>query len=377
MIPLFRPCYSEEEIEAVAETLRSGWVGLGPKTAQFEKEFAKYIDSPYSVALNSGTAALHLALLSLNLKRGDEVIVSPITFVSTAHVIEYVGAKPVFADVEPDTLNIDPGEVERKITPRTKVILPTHYGGHPCDLDSLSNCARGRGITIVEDAAHACGAKYKGKKIGGISPLTCFSFHAVKNLATGEGGAVCYRAPELDKYFREMRWLGINKDTWDRTESGQVYAWKYDVSRLGFKYHMSDIAAAIGLVQLRKLERNNERRRSIAERYSRELKELDWLETPVEREYAKSSWHIYKICVRNLPMRDALIEHLKLKQISPGVHYYPLNLYPYYAKSQQETPVASRIWERILSLPMFPDLTEEQQAHTIQAIRSFPSNRYS
>jgi perosamine synthetase len=140
---------------------------------------------------------------------------------------------------------------------------------------------------------------------------------------------------------------------------------------------MSDIAAAIGLVQLRKLERNNERRRSIAERYSRELKELDWLETPVEREYAKSSWHIYKICVRNLPMRDALIEHLKLKQISPGVHYYPLNLYPYYAKSQQETPVASRIWERILSLPMFPDLTEEQQAHTIQAIRSFPSDRYS
>ncbi len=376
MIPLFKPSYSEEEVQAVAETLRSGWVGLGPKTAQFEQEFARYVNSSYSVALNSGTAALHLALLSLNLKRGDEVIVSPITFVSTAHVVEYVGATPVFVDVEPDTLNMNPGDVARKITPRTKVILPTHYGGHPCDLEALSNCARGREITIVEDAAHACGAQYKGKKIGSISPLTCFSFHAVKNLATGEGGAISYRDSQLDQYFREMRWLGINKGTWDRTGSGDVYAWRYDVSRLGFKYHMHDISAAIGLVQLRKLERNNERRRSIAERYSKELKELDWLEVPVERDYGKSSWHIYKICVRNAAMRDALIAHLKLKQISPGVHYYPLNLYPYYAKSKQETPIASRIWERILSLPMFPDLTEEQQTYTIEALKSFPAHKY-
>jgi perosamine synthetase len=374
LIPLFKPSYSEEEVEAVAETLRSGWVGLGPKTAQFEKEFANYLNSPYSVGLNSGTAALHLALLSRNLKRGDEVIVSPITFVSTAHVIEYVGATPVFADVEPDTLNMDPRDVERKITSRTKVILPTHYGGHPCDLDALSKSSRG--VTIVEDAAHACGAQYKGKKIGSISPLTCFSFHAVKNLATGEGGAISYRDPELDKYFREMRWLGINKDTWNRTASGEVYAWRYDVDRLGYKCHMHDITAAIGLVQLRKLERNNERRRSIAERYSRDLKDLDWLQPPVEKEYARSSWHIYKISVRNLAMRDSLIEHLKLKQISPGVHYYPLNLYPYYAKSKQETPVASQIWERILSLPMFPDLTEEQQTYTIEALKSFPAHRY-
>jgi len=376
MIPLFRPSYSNEEAEAVAETLRSGWVGLGPKTAQFEREFSQYVNSPYCVALNSGTAALHLALISLDLKRGDEVIVTPITFVSTVHVIEYVGATPVFADVEPDTLNIDPDDVKRKITSRTRAILPVHYGGHPCDMDALSKVSQDRGITIVEDAAHACGAEYKGKKIGTLSPLTCFSFHAVKNLATGEGGAITYREPERNKYFREMRWMGISKDTWDRTQTGEVYAWKYNVTRLGFKYHMHDISAAIGLVQLHKLDKNNERRHSIAAKYSRELKDLDWIELPVEKSYARSSWHIYKISVRNLAMRDALIEHLKRKEISPGVHYYPINLYPYYAQSKQETPVASQTWKRILSIPMFPDLTEEQQDYVIEAIKSFPAGKY-
>ena len=376
MIPLFRPSYDNEEAKAVAEVLESGWVGLGPKTSQFEKEFAQYVRSPYCVALNSGTAALHLALVALNLRPGDEVIVTPITFVSTVHVIEYVGATPVFADVEPDTLNIDPSDVERKISSRTKAILPMHYGGHPCDMDALSKCAEDRGIKIVEDAAHACGAQYKGRKIGSLSPLTCFSFHAVKNLATGEGGAITYIESDLDRYFREMRWLGISRDTWDRTQTGETYAWKYNVNRLGFKYHMHDISAAIGLVQLHKLDKNNERRRSIASKYTRELRDLDWVELPVEKSYAKSSWHIYKISVRNLAMRDALIDHLKRKGISPGVHYYPINLYPYYAKSKQITPVALRVWERILSIPMFPDLTEVQQDCVIEAIRSFPAEKY-
>ncbi|MGA2237731.1 MAG: DegT/DnrJ/EryC1/StrS aminotransferase family protein [Candidatus Bathyarchaeia archaeon] len=376
MIPLFRPSYDNEEVEAVAEALRSGWVGLGPRTAQFEKEFAQYLGSPYCVALNSGTAALHLALLSLNLSKGDEVIVTPITFVSTAHVIRYVGATPVFADVELDTLNIDPKDIDRKISDRTKAILVVHYGGHPCDMDVISKSAKNHGITVIEDAAHACGAEYKGRKVGTISPLTCFSFHAVKNLATGEGGAITFQESKLDPYFREMRWMGISKDTWDRTSKGEVYAWKYTVNRLGFKYHMHDISAAIGLVQLHKLDKNNDRRRAIAAKYSRELKDLDWIEVPVEKSYAKSSWHIYRITLPNLKMRDALIGHLKQKDISPGVHYYPINLYPYYDQSKHTTPVASQVWERILSIPMFPDLTEQQQDYIIQAIKSFPANKY-
>jgi perosamine synthetase len=376
LIPLFRPSYDHQEAEAVAEVLRSGWVGLGPKTGQFEKEFAGYIGSPYCVALNSGTAALHLAMLSLDLKQGDEVIVTPITFVSTVHVIEYVGAKPVFADVEPDTLNIDLKDIDDKISERTKAILVVHYGGHPCDMDPILDCAHKHGISVVEDAAHACGATYKGKKIGTISPLTCFSFHAVKNLATGEGGAITFQEPRLDRYFREMRWMGITKDTWDRTLKGETYAWKYSVNRLGFKCHMHDISAAIGLVQLQKLEKNNQRRREIAERYSRELEDLSWIELPVEKPYARSSWHIYKITVPSLTIRDALIDHLKKNGISPGVHYYPANLYPYYEGSNGAVPVASRIWERILSIPMFPDLTAEEQGKVIQAIKSFPIAKY-
>ena len=377
MIPLFRPSYDDEEANAVAEVLRSGWVGLGPKTSQFEKEFAEYLGSPYCVALNSGTAALHLAMLSLNLKQGDEVIVTPITFVSTVHVIKYVGATPVFADVEPDTLNIDPEDVAKKTTDQTKAIIVVHYGGHPCDMDPILKTASKHEVAVVEDAAHACGAIYKGRKIGTISPLTCFSFHAVKNLAAGEGGAITYREPSLDHYFREMRWMGITKDTWDRTLKGETYAWKYNVDQLGFKYHMHDISAAIALVQLRKLERNNERRRQIVTKYNRELADLDWVQLPVERNYAKSAWHIYKITVPNLGVRDALIDHLKHNGISPGVHYFPINLYPYYADTKSDVPVASAIWERIISLPMFPDLTADQQDAVIEAIKSFPISRYS
>jgi len=377
LIPLFKPSFDDQEAAAVAEVLRSGWVGLGPKTAEFEKEFAKYIGSPHCVALNSGTAALHLAMLSLNLRQGDEVVVSPITFVSTAHVIKYLGATPVFADVEADTLNIDYEDVEKKISERTKAILVVHYGGHPCDMDPISECAAKHGLSVVEDAAHACGATYKGRRIGTISPLTCFSFHAVKNLAAGEGGAITFQEPTLDRYFREMRWMGITKDTWDRTLEGETYAWKYSVNRLGFKCHMHDISAAIALVQLHKLERNNERRREIAARYSRELRDLEWIDLPVEKSYARSAWHIYKITVPSLKIRDALIAHLKRNNISPGVHYFPINLHPYYAAAKSKVPVASAIWERILSLPMFPDLTAEQQETIMEAIKTFPVSQHS
>lgn len=370
-IPVLRPAYDQEEIDAVAEALLSGWAGLGPKTMEFEDAFANYIGCDYAVALNSGTAALHLAACALQLKPDDEVIVTPITFVSTVHAIGYVGATPVFADVEPDTLNLEMNDVEKKITAKTKAVFCVHYAGHPCDMDALHELCDGRGIYVVEDAAHACGAEYKGMKIGTISDLTCFSFHAVKNLACGEGGAITCNSDWFARYFREMRWLGITKDTFSRTVNEKVYAWKYWVDKLGYKCHMHDISAAIGLVQLRKLEKNNAKRRQIVQKYQEAFANLDWVQCPVEKEYAKSSWHLFVIKVPNGSIRDRLIKHLKEHDIAPGVHYYPINLHPYYKNIKAEVPVANQVWKRIISLPLFPDLSEEDQKRIVQAIHDF------
>ncbi|MDD4857768.1 MAG: GNAT family N-acetyltransferase [Candidatus Krumholzibacteria bacterium] len=368
MIPLFRPSISNEEIEAVTEVLKSGWWGLGPKTAEFEEKFAKYIGVKHAVGLNSGTAALHLALALLDLKRGDEVIVPPITFVSTAHAVVYNGAKPVFADVYEDNLCIDVEDVARKITKRTRAILPVHYAGHPCDMDGLRELAKGKRIAIVEDAAHACGAQYKGKKIGSISELTCFSFHAVKNVACGEGGMVTTNNDEWDKWLREMRWLGISKSTWNRTVDEKVYAWFYHVNRLGFKAHLNDIPAAIGIVQLARLDALNARRREVAGIYNRAFKNIKGVKVPVERKGCKSSWHIYHLKVDK---RDDLIKFLKDNDIAPGVHYYPIHLHPYYRSQRVKLPVAEEVWKRIISLPCFPGITEEEMNKVIGTVGAF------
>jgi len=370
-IQVLQPVYGEEEIAAVADVLRSGWVGLGPKTKAFEQEFAKYLGCDYAIALNSGTAALHLAALALQLQPGDEVIVTPITFVSTVHVIRYCGATPVFADVEPDTLNLDPADIARKITDRTRGIFCVHYGGHPVDLDAIQAIAEPRGIYIVEDAAHACGASYKGKKIGTISELTCFSFHAVKNLAMGEGGAITCNSDWYACYFSQMRWLGISRDTFSRTADERIYAWQYWVDRLGYKYHLHDISAAIGLVQLQKLDANNERRRQMVARYQEAFANVDWLERPVEKDYARSSWHLYVIKLPGHRERDAMIRHLKERGIAPGVHYYPINLHPYYKDIKAVVPIANEIWQRIVTLPLHLALTREDQDRVIEAVLGF------
>lgn len=367
-IPVFRPSITQAEIDAVAEVMRSGWLGLGAVTERFEKALAEYFGAAHVVCLNSGTAALHLALRLLDLQPDDEVIVPAITFVSTAHAVGYSGARPVFADVEKDTLCLSVDDVRRKITPRTRAIIPVHYGGHPCDLDGLREAIAGRNITMIEDAAHACGAVYHGRMIGGLSPLTCFSFHAVKNLTCGEGGAILTNEPAWDKQLRELRWLGISKDTYTRSVHSRVYAWQYQVNKLGYKCHMHDISAAIGLVQLRRLEENNRKRRTVVERYNAAFRPHGWIETPPELEGMRSSWHIYHIKV---PRRDRLIAHLKRRGIAPGVHYYPLHLHPYYAKQRVECPVAEEIWKRVLSLPLFPDLTGEEITRVIEAVLSF------
>jgi len=370
MIPVLRPSFGEDEIEAVAEVLRSGWAGLGPRTKEFEESFARYIGSDYVVGLNSGTSALHLAALALHLGAEDEVIVTPITFVSTVHAVSYCGAKPVFADVESDTLNLDPVDVERKLSSKTRAILCVHYAGHPCDMDALRQIAEPRGIYIIEDAAHACGAEYKGKKIGSISELTCFSFHAVKNLAMGEGGAIACNSDWYAGHFASMRWLGITKDTFSRTVNAKVYAWQYWVDKLGYKYHMHDISAAIGLVQLRRLDENNRKREQLAARYNDAFADLDFVETPTRRDYALPSWHLYVIKLPDRFARDDMIRHLKEHNIAPGVHYYPINMHPYYREVKAEVPTANTVWKRVLSLPMYPDLSSDQD-RVIEAVRSF------
>lgn len=372
MIPVFKPSFGEEELEALRGPFQSGWIGLGPKTREFEERFAEYIGTKFAVALNSGTAALHLALKVIGIE-GWEVITTPMTFISTNHAILYNNGIPVFADIEPDTLNIDPKEIKKQITSKTKAIIVVHYGGHACDMDPVLEIAKERNIWVIEDAAHGCGGEYKGQKLGSIGDIGCFSFHAVKNLSTGEGGMITTDDPELYGRLLKLRWMGISKDTWSREEKDKKYSWYYNVEELGFKYHMNDIPAAIGLVQLKKLEGMNRRRREITERYNRGLKGLPWLETPTVKPYAKSSHHNYVIKVEK---RDQLNIYLQEKGISTGVHYIPNNHYEMYHQYRGETPIADSVWRTLLTLPLFPDLKDDEVDYIIQEIKEFGKREF-
>lgn len=369
-IPVFRPDYGPREIEAVTEVLKSGWIGLGPKTAEFETKFADYLGAKYAVGVNSATAALHLAMVLADVE-GREVITTPNTFVSTNHAILYCGGTPVFADIEPDTLNIDPASIEKRITKKTRAIVVVHYGGHACRMDRIVALARKHKLVVIEDSAHGCGGKFKDKMLGTIGDYGCFSFHAVKNLAMGEGGAiVCKRKGEYER-LRRLRWLGINKGTWDRAKSTS-YAWEYDVPELGYKCHLHDISAALGLVQLDRLEDLNGRRRALWERYNEKLDGIEGLDTPVVRDYAFDACHNYVVKYDD---RDGLHSFLKERNISTGVHYIPNNLYDMYKDCKGPTPVCHDVWTRLLTLPLFPTLTRRDQDRVISAIREYAKTR--
>lgn len=369
-IQVFKPAHGEEEVEAVAEVIRSGWWGQGPKTAEFEKKFAEFVGAPFAVSVNSATAALHLALMLLDVKDA-EVISTSMTFVSTNHAILYNGGIPVFADIDPETLCIDPADIERKITPRTKAIMAVHYGGHPADIDRIHEIAKKHNLTVIEDAAHAAGAQYKDRMIGSISPLTCFSFHPVKNLATGDGGMITHSNPEWDKRLRKLRWVGISKDTWSRSDSGDVsqYSWYYNVEELGYKYHTNDIMSAIGLVQLKRLPETNKRRRAVCEMYDEGLSGLDWLQLPTVRDYAHSSRHNYVV---RMEERDGLMNYLRDKGIATGMHYIPNHFYDMYKPYvTAPLPVTEREWSKMITLPVYPDLTDSQVNYIIESIRAY------
>lgn len=373
-VPFFRPDIGEGEIEAVVDTLRSGWLTIGPKTQAFEEAFARAVGAKHAVAVNSCTAALHLALDALALKPGDEVITSTLTFTATGATIIHAGGTLVLADCDPETLNLDPADVLRKITPRTRAIVPVHYAGHPAPMDEVLEIARQHRLTVVEDAAHALPASYRGRTIGVIGDLTAFSFYATKNLTTGEGGMLTTADEVLADRLRTRRLHGMSRDAWRRyTAAG---SWRYDVSYPGFKYNMTDIGAALGLVQLQRLPGFHRRRREIAALYTRVLADVSELQTPVTRPDVEHAWHLYVIRLRPEMLRinrDALIELLKAEHIATQVHFIPLHLHSYYAGTfgydAEDFPVASAAAETILSLPLFTLMSDDDVHYVASTLR--------
>jgi dTDP-4-amino-4,6-dideoxygalactose transaminase len=373
-IPFYLPSVGEEEIAEVVAVLRSGWLTTGPKVAEFEQEFAAYVGARHAVAVNSCTAALHLALEAIGLKPGDEVIVPTYTFTATAEVVIYFGARPVLADCRPDTLNIDVCTVEPLVTPRTKAIIPVHIAGQPCDMDPIMDFARALEIHVIEDAAHSLPARYKDATIGTIGDATAFSFYATKPITTGEGGML---TTERDDYAARMRMMslhGLSGDAWRRYAAKGK--WYYEVLSFGFKYNMTDLAAAIGIQQLKKSEALCKRRREIAAIYTEELSGLDGCRVPSEVEYGTHAWHLY-ILELNLDAlsggRDDVIRSLEEKGIGTSVHFIPLHLHPAYQAAfglhKGLFPVAERAYERAVSLPLYPRMSDSDVARVLSAVR--------
>jgi len=372
-LPFSPPAISEEEIAAVADTLRSAWITTGPKTKHFEQEFATFLGAPAALALNSCTAGLHLALVTLDIGPGDEVITTPMTFCSSVNVIEHVGARPVLVDIEPDTLTLDPERVAAAITPRTRAIMPVHYAGHPVDMAPLLELARQQGLYVIEDAAHALPAAYHGQRIGTIGDLTAFSFYATKNLTTAEGGMLT-GAPDLIERARILSLHGMSRDAWKRYDAHG--SWYYEVVEAGWKYNMTDIQAAIGLVQLQRLETMQQRRHEIVACYNAAFSQLDVLQIPTERPDAKSAWHLYvlRLHLDRLTIdRARFIEELRARNIGTSVHFIPIHLHPYYRDKYgwqpDDFPIAHREYQRVISLPLHPGLTDEDVNDVIAAVK--------
>jgi perosamine synthetase len=358
-----KPYITEDEINEMIDTLRSGWLSMGPKTIKFEEEFNKYIGSKKSVAVSSWTAGGHLTLEAFGIKQGDEVIVPTMTFPATAEIVCYFGAKPVIVDVEEDTLNISIDQIEKNITKKTKAIIPVHYAGQPCNLDEINEIAKKYNLRVLEDAAHSLPAFYKGKKIGTISEVTCFSFYATKTLSTGEGGMICTNNEELAERCAIMRLHGINRDAWKRySESG---SWYYEVVAPGYKYNFTDLQASLGLPQLKKVDSMWESRKHIARKYTEAFKDLDLITLHTIKPDRESSWHLYPIRL-NLEMlsvtRAQIIEELKKNNIGVGVHFMPVHKHLFYSETfnlnDKDFPVASSAFPRLLSLPIYPGMTD-------------------
>ncbi len=369
-IPFSPPHVGEKELSAVSEALKSGWLSMGPKTAEFETEFAKYVNAREAVAVNSCTSALFLSLVVNGVRPRDEVITTPYTFAATANTIEHLGARPVFADVEPGTLNIDPGEVESKITDNTKGIVVVHYAGQPADMGEINGIAEKHGLFVNEDAAHAVGAEYEGRKIGSGRNLASFSFYATKNLTTGEGGMITLEDGEKAALLRKLRLHGMSRDAWKRY-SGEG-RWHYHIEHPGYKMNTTDINSALGLTQLAQIDEFNQRRAEIAERYREGLQDMDGISFLEMKNDRKTCNHLFPIFV-SPEQRDGLIMSLAQAGIGASVHFIPLHIMPYYRDKysyfEESYPVAFEAYRKEISLPIYPDLSDDDISYVIDALR--------
>jgi len=373
-IPLTKPTIEEDEIKEVIKVLKSGWLTTGPKVAEFEENMQKYLGCKKAVGLTSCTGGLHIALAALGIKHGDEVIVPTYTFAASAHVVAWLGARPVLVDVEKDTFNIDPKKIEDAITDKTKAIIPVHFAGHSCDIDKIMAIAEKHNLYVIEDAAHAIGTDYKGKKIGNFGNATAFSFYAIKTITTAEGGMVVTNDKELGKKLKRYSYFGVDKDAFNRY--ADKANWYYEIIELGYKYNMDNIQGALGVEQLKKLESFIEKRRKLANLYSDLLKGVSGIITPAEKEYTRHSYHLYPILldIDSISMsRDEFIDKLKEYKVGASVHFIPLHLHPYYQKTygykKGDFPTAEYLFYREVSLPLYPRMNEEDVRYVVESIK--------
>jgi len=370
MLPYGHQWIDEEDIAAVVEALRSDWITQGPKVEEFERKIAEYCGAKYAVALSNGTAALHAACSMAGITKGDEVITTPITFAATANAVVYCSGRPVFADIREDMFNIDVCEIEKKLTSRTRAILTVDFAGHPADLDEIMAIASARKLIVIEDACHALGAEYRGRKTGSLSDMTVFSFHPVKHITTGEGGMVTTDSREFYERLKIFRQHGIVRDT----RAGQP--WYYEIRQHpGYNYRLTDIQCALGISQLRKLERFVDRRREIAQIYNKAFSELEGIITPCEKGYVKAAYHIYVVQLRTEKLkadRQEVFEALRAENIGVNVHYLPVHLHPFYQKEfgykKGDYPRAENYYERAITLPLFPRMNDEDIKDVIKAV---------
>jgi len=372
LLPYGRQSIGDDDIQAVVDVLRSDWLTTGPKLEEFEEALAAWVGAKYAVSFTSGTAALHGTAFAAGLKPGDEAITTPMTFAATANCVLYQGATPVFADVSVDTLNLDPEKVVARITPRTRAVLPVDYAGHPADMDAILELAARHGLIVIEDACHALGGEYRGRRSGAIADMTVFSFHPVKHLTTGEGGMVTTDNPAYAHALRRFRNHGISSDARQRQSEGQ---WHYEMLLLGFNYRLNDIACALGLSQLKKLDANLLRRRKIAARYAVVFGDLDGITLPAVRSDVNPAWHLYPIRLnlqRLTVNRAQVFRALRAENIGVNVHYIPVHRHPYYRDRfgyrGGEFPIAEDAYERLISLPMFHGMSDQDVEDVIHGL---------
>ncbi len=374
-IPFHRAALGEDEANAVAEVVKSGWLTHGPKTIEFERQFARYVGACHAIAVSSCTAALHLALEAIGLHAGEEVLIPTTTFTATAEVVTYFGARPVLVDVDARTMNLDPRDAEKRITPRARAIIPVHLAGLPCEMDEIASLAARHGLRVIEDAAHALPSEYDGRRVGSLSELTAFSFYITKPLTTGEGGMVTTENEEMAERIRLMRLHGISQDAWKRYSAEG--SWFYEVLAAGFKYNMTDLQAAMGLVQLAKCDKLYDARCRIAGVYSTAFSTEPTLEVPAVPSRARSSWHLYilRLHLERLRIdRQEFVKELNERGIGTSVHFIPLHLQPFYQTAfgyrEGDLPQAEREYQRCLSLPIYPGMTDDEVQYVVDTVKN-------